>query len=119
MSAQKKHQDAFEAFDRATALDPSRPDVWGMKASALAGAGKYDEAIAAISKAIEMVPGHPVAIYNRACIYCLKGDRENALADLKKAVSIDAKLKETAKQDADFTTLYNDEEFKKLTAATE
>lgn len=119
LSAQKKHQDAFEAFDRATALDPSRPDVWGMKASALAGAGKYDEAIAAISKAIEMVPGHPVAIYNRACIYCLKGDRENALADLKKAVSIDAKLKETAKQDADFTTLYNDEEFKKLTAATE
>ena len=119
LSAQNKHQDALEAFDRATTLDPSRPDVWGMKSDALAQTGKYDEAIAAISKAIEMAPGYPVAIYNRACLYSLNGDKENALADLGKAISMDARFKETAKQDADFTTLHNDEEFKKLTGSAE
>ncbi len=29
---------------------------------------------------MELAPDQPANIYNRACIYCLKGDKANALA---------------------------------------
>lgn len=111
----EKYQEAFEAFDKATFLNPARQDVWGMKAGALAKLGKFDDAINSINKGLELAPDNPTGIYNRACIYCLKGDRTNALADLKKAVSINPSFKKQAIRDEDFKSLYDDEEFKKLT----
>ncbi len=111
----EKYKDAAVAFERATTLDPKRPDVWGMKAVALAKTGKYDEALASVNKVIGLVPGNPVDLYNRACIYSLKGDKSNALADLKKAIAIDPSVKESAKKEEDFKNLFNDEDFKNLT----
>ena len=113
--AMEKYEEAFKAFDRATSLDPKRYDVWGMKAGALAKMGKLDDAILAASKGLELAPNNPTAIYNRACIYCLKGDKVNALADLKKAISMNPSFKESARKYEDFKSLYNDEDFKKLT----
>jgi tetratricopeptide (TPR) repeat protein len=113
--AMNNYEEAFKAFDRATSLDPKRSDVWGMKAGALAKIGKFDDAIVAINKGLELSPNNPISIYNRACIYCLKGDKANALADLKKAISLDPSLKESARKDEDFKNLYDDEDFKKLT----
>ena len=113
--AMEKYNEAFIAFDRATTLDPKRYDVWGMKAGALAKMGKFDDAIFAASKGLELAPNNPTVIYNRACIYSLKGDKANALADLKRAISMNPSLKESARKDEDFKSLYNDEDFKKLT----
>jgi tetratricopeptide (TPR) repeat protein len=113
--AMEKYEEAFISFDRATSLDPKRPDVWGMKAGALAKTGKFDDAIVAINKGIELAPNEPVFIYNRACIYCLKGDKANALSDLKKAISMNPSFKEQARKDEDFKSLYDNEDFKKLT----
>jgi Flp pilus assembly protein TadD len=64
---------------------------------------------------VELAPNEPVNIYNRACIYCLKGDKANALADLAKAISLNPAFRENARKDEDFRSLYNDEDFKKLT----
>ncbi len=113
--AMEKYEEAFKSFDRATTLDSKRPDVWGMKAGALAKMGKFDDAIAAAGKGLELSPNNPVSIYNRACIYCLKGDKANALADLKRAISMNPSFKESARKDEDFKSLYDDEDFKKLT----
>jgi Flp pilus assembly protein TadD len=110
-----KYDEAFQAFDRATTLDPTRWDVWGMKASSLAKIGKFDEAIISINKGVELAPDDPVNIYNRACIYCLKGEKANALADLQKAISLNPGFRENARKDEDFKSLYGDEDFKKLT----
>jgi tetratricopeptide (TPR) repeat protein len=110
-----KYQESFEAFEKATSLDPSRQDVWSMKAGALAKLGKFDDAINSINQGLKLAPDNPAGIYNRACIYCLKGDRTNALADLKKAISINPSFKKQAIRDEDFKSLYDDEEFKKLT----
>ena len=112
----KKYQEAFDAFDKATKLDPKRYDVWNMKANALSKLGRFDEALSVINKTIDLAPNYPVSIYNRACIYSLKGDKEHALADLKKAISMSASFKKSAVSDEDFKSLYDDEEFKKLTA---
>jgi len=115
LHAMARYNEAFQAFDRATSLDPSRWDVWGMKAGSLAKTGKFDEAISSINKGLELAPNEPVNIYNRACIYCLKGDKANALADLQKAISMNPYLKGNARNDEDFKSLYEDEDFKKIT----
>ena len=115
----KKYQDAFEAFAIASVLNPARTDVWGMKANALAKLGKFDEALAAINKGMDQAPGKPVDFYNRACIYSLKGDKTNALADLSKAIEKNPRIKQNAVKDEDFKNLWEDEDFKKLTSVTE
>jgi len=115
LSGMGNYKGAFEVFDRATSLDPERADVWGMKAITLAKTDKFDDALASINKGLELAPNDPASIYNRACIYCLKGEKENALADLKKAISMNPSFKTLARKDEDFRSLYNDEEFKKLT----
>lgn len=115
LHAMGQYDEAFQAFDRATSLDPGRWDVWGMKAASLAKTGKFDEAIISINKGIELAPNDPGNIYNRACIYSLKGDKSNALADLQKAISMNPSFKGNARKDEDFKSLYDDEDFKKLT----
>ena len=86
-----------------------------MKAASLAKTGRFDEAIISINKGMELAPDEPANIYNRACIYCLKGDKANALVDLQKAISINPSFKGNARKDEDFKSLYDDEDFKKLT----
>lgn len=111
-----KYPESFEAFERATTLDPKRFDVWSMKAGALAKMGRFDEAIASANKGLDIFPNYPAGIYNRACFYCLKGDKGNALADLAKAITMNPGFRENARKDEDFKTLFEDDDFKKLTA---
>lgn len=111
----KRYDEAFPAFDKASLLDSKRWDVWGMKALSLAKTGRFDEAIISINKGMELAPDQPANIYNRACIYCLKGDKANALADLQKAISMNPSFKGNARKDEDFKSLFDDEDFKKLT----
>ena len=115
LDAMKRNEEALKAFEKATSLNPKRFDVWGMQADALLKLGRYDEAISTYNKAVELAPNYPVIIYNRGCAYCRKGDKANALADLKKAISINPQFKESARKDEDYKSLWDDEEFKKLT----
>lgn len=111
----ERYQEAVEAFDQSMGLGQDRADVYGMKASALLKLGKSDAAISTATKGIELFPGNAYAIYNRACIYSLKGDKVAALADLKKALEINPRLKQHARQDEDLKSLREDEEFKTIT----
>lgn len=115
LSGINRYEEAVVAFDKATSLKPERSDVWGSKAIALARTGKFDDAITAANKGLELAPGNPVIIYNRACIYSLKGDKTKALEDLQKAILLNPSFKEYARKDEDFRTLTDDEDFKKLT----
>lgn len=51
--------------------------------------GKFDEAIAEYTMAIEIDPDLAVAYNNRGCAYSWKKDYENAVADLSKAIELD------------------------------
>jgi tetratricopeptide (TPR) repeat protein len=86
-----------------------------MKAGALAKLGRFDEALISVNKGIELAPNFFAGIYNRACIFCLKGDKVNALADLKKAIELNPGIKNHAKMDEDFRSMFEDEDFKNLT----
>ena len=115
LSALKKHEEAVAAFEKALSLDPARFDVWGMEATELAQLKKYNDALAAINKGIELNPGYAGNIYNRACIYCLKGDKVHAMEDLTTALAKMPQLKQHARKDEDLKSLWEDAEFKKIT----
>lgn len=111
-----KPEEALNALDKATVLGPENADAWQIRAGLLAKAKKFDEAIASYDKAVSLAPGQPVFLYNRGCVYCLKGDNAKALADLEKAVSMNPQFKSHAQKDEDFKSLWNNEDFKKLTS---
>jgi tetratricopeptide (TPR) repeat protein len=121
--ALNRNEEALQAFDKALKLSPERTDVWSMKGVAQAKMGKYDEAVTSCNKAIELLPKDDAnytlsmanRTYNRACVYALKGDKTNALADLKQAIELDHTFKSRTPKDADFKSLYSDPDFKKLT----
>ncbi|MHC1584299.1 MAG: tetratricopeptide repeat protein [Methanosarcinales archaeon] len=77
---------------------------------------KYYSALESLEKAIELKPDDAGAWFNRACLYALKGEREDALADLRRAIELDSSFKEEAKKDKDFEALWDDEELKRLVA---
>lgn len=111
----KQYPSSMDAFTRATNLDPKRADVWGMKAGAEAKSGKYAEALKSANKGIEIAPKSFVGIYNRACIYALMGEKTSAIADLKKAIELNPGIKNHARTDKDFESMFDDEEFKNTT----
>lgn len=110
-----RYEEALEAFDKSLTMDPSRNDVRGMKAAALSGLGRFDEAFSILNAILEKTPDDPVSLYNRACLFSLKGDRANAIADLKRAIELEPSFKNSAVEDKDFKDLYDDEEFIRLT----
>jgi predicted Zn-dependent protease len=116
LSYMDRNEEALEAFKKAAALDPKRMDVWSMQADILSSLGRYDEAISMLDKTVELSPDFSPNIYNRACMYCLKGDKANALADLKRAISLNPRLKTYAAKDEDFKSLWDDEDFKSITS---
>ena len=110
-----RYEEAAAAFEKALTLDPKRFDVWGMEAATLAKLKKYVEALAAINKGIDLNPAYAGNIYNRACIYCLKGDKIHAMEDLSTAFAKMPQLKQHARQDDDLKSLWEDADFIKLT----
>ncbi|HLP73909.1 MAG TPA: tetratricopeptide repeat protein [Bacteroidales bacterium] len=115
LEAVDRNDEALSAYRKSTDLSPENPDSWQIKAGLLSKTGKFDEAISDYDRAIELSPEQPFFIYNRGCCYSLKGNKEKALADLQKAVTIRPDLKAHAIKDADFKSLWDDPDFKKIT----
>jgi tetratricopeptide (TPR) repeat protein len=70
--------------------------------------------MAIFGKALEIDSNNAGLWYNRACARVKQGDTGNGLADLKKAIEIDEKYVELAKQEKDFESIRNNERFKAL-----
>jgi tetratricopeptide (TPR) repeat protein len=114
LSFMNRNEEALKAIEKATSLDPKRDDFWAEQADVLSKLGRYEEAILTYNKAVKLDPKNAVNIYNRGCAYCLKGDKANALADLKKAISLNPGLKEYACKDENFKSLWDNGYFKTL-----
>ncbi|HEU5451488.1 MAG TPA: tetratricopeptide repeat protein [Terriglobales bacterium] len=80
---------ALAAYNRAIQLDPKQPEFYMEKCRALAGLQRQAEAVSACSEAIKLRPEYALALRDRGHLEINLGKYPEALADLKKAESLD------------------------------
>jgi tetratricopeptide (TPR) repeat protein len=77
----------------------------------LFAAGDYDGAAATIREGLERAPDNSSVLYNLACAESLGGDTEAALEHLTRAVELDPRCAEWARDDEDFDAIRDDPRF--------
>jgi len=74
----------------------------------------YARARGNFEKAIRLAPGNVDPYYNVACVYAMEGETGKSLAYLKKAVSMDPRVKIWAQKDRDLENIRALPEFKRV-----
>ena len=111
----KRNEEALRAVDKAITLNPIEEDAWRTRIVVEPSLKEYDSSITFVSKLVKQHPTCLGAVYDRAGLYALKGDKAKALADLKSAITLRSDVKPFARKDERFKNLWNDPDFKKLT----
>jgi tetratricopeptide (TPR) repeat protein len=79
--------------------------------------GLLQQALAESTKAAELMPNFAAAFYNMACYQALLGEaRTEVLKNLSRAFELNSKLKPNAPTDDDLASIWDDADFKRLTA---
>lgn len=94
--------------------NPDNPYYLGEMSRLYVQTGKYDKAIQSYSRVLALKPESYLvrgAHYNRARAYALRGEAENAMQDLKKAIQLDAGYRNDARKDAAFASLRHRPDF--------
>jgi uncharacterized Ntn-hydrolase superfamily protein len=74
-------------------------------------AGRFDEGIAALERALGRLPGEPGLLYDLACFECRAGRADAALAHLAAAVAAAPRYAAIARSDPDFVALAGEPRF--------
>jgi tetratricopeptide (TPR) repeat protein len=80
--------DAIRSIDRASDLAPNNPNILMNKGVLLDDINCYEQALECYDKALNLDPNDPTIWYNRACCKVQKGEIENGLSDLSKAIQL-------------------------------
>ena len=87
---------------------------WSFRASPLLRSDPAG-ARAILAEGLEAHPESGSLHYHLACLEAVAGDRDSALASLRRAVELRPDLASSARDDEDFATLHGDPEFRVLT----
>ena len=109
-----KHEEAIKCYDHALAIDPKYVYALINKGTTLSTLGRHEEALKCYNDVLAIDPNSVRALYNKSCVYSLMGNIDKSLEFLKKAITLDSKYKELAKDDEDFQNIRKNLEFKKL-----
>jgi len=77
--------------------------------------GDYEGALKLLEKALDMKPQEGKILYLMADAYCLMGQSEQCLENLKRAIQLDKYFSILAQNEADFESLWEDKKFKLIT----
>ncbi len=80
--------------------------------------GDFEEALKSLEKALKMSPDDGRIYYSLANLYCLTGQMESCLENLKKAIQADKFFRILAQNETDFEPLWEDKKFKLITRMT-
>ena len=108
--------EAAEAYRAVTRDNPENGQAWFRLGYALHAARKLDEAIVAHKKAAEFAGARATALYNLACAYGLKSEKEHALDALGKAIEAGFNNAQVLASDSDLEIVRDEAKFKKLLA---
>jgi tetratricopeptide (TPR) repeat protein len=109
-----RYNEAMTAYRKSIELDDSFPAVWTNMSYLSIKAGRYYEGIEYANKTIMLDAYDGDGYYNRACAECRIGKVNECLSDLEWAIKLDKKYAVIAKEDEDFNTIKDIEEFKLL-----
>ena len=76
-----------------------------------ANAGRLDEALSLLDKAVAQRPNDASILYARASVRGLQGNAEGAASELKKAVALDPRFRFQAASDSDFDKVRDEAAF--------
>lgn len=86
--SQRRHSEAIERFDRASALFPGLGEAWLGRGNALRGLGRYDEAFDAYKKAIALKPNLAEAHAGCGNMFAALKRYDEAIAAYDKALAL-------------------------------
>ena len=87
---------------------------WTFRAGAARKAGDIDRAREILDEAMAAYPENGGVHYELACFEATEGDRAAAVEHLREAIKHDASIVEYAREDEDFASLADDEDFQTL-----
>jgi tetratricopeptide (TPR) repeat protein len=103
-----------EDFERVIELNPKDAGAYCIRGLAYAELQDYARAIKDYERAIELNPEDAIAYYNTACAYTLMGEAGEACEWLAKAIGLDEKCLQMAREAPDFDGIREDGRFKAL-----
>jgi tetratricopeptide (TPR) repeat protein len=77
--------------------------------------GEFEEALKSLEKALKMTPDDGKIYYAMANLFCLMGQTDPCLENLKKAIQADKFFRILAQNETDFEPLWEDKKFKLIT----
>ena len=110
----KQYTSALQEYETSIEQKPDYAESWNNKGDILIKLNRYDEAIPVLDQSIKINSLLPYPWYNKAHIFAIKKDKENMLANLKRAIELEPNYKTDSKTDTFFESFFNDEDFKKL-----
>ncbi len=110
---EKKYKEAVIAYNDILKTDENNTMAWYYLGSAEYNLKNYDKAITAYQKAMKGLRG-PIARYNIACAYALKGNKEMALKYLQEAANKGFGLYQKMTSDNDLDAIRNEKKFNEI-----
>ena len=96
---------ALAAIEESLKRDPDSDYALNNKGNLLLDLSRVDEALLCFETIIARNDQYALAHYNRACVYALRNDPEEAAKSLARAIALDSRFVEEARNDADFDTI--------------
>lgn len=113
----EREKEALGDFDRLIELGEEGWDVYFNRGLAYHGLGQYDKGIDDFMRCTKIEPGNEgncVAYYNVACAHALKGNKDEAIRYLKRAVEKGFDRFEHMEEDEDLESLRGDPRFEEI-----
>ena len=92
---------------------PAGYEVWSQLREQF-DAGDYDAVADRGKELIEQSPQYPTPTYNVACAEALAGRKEDAIEHLRRAIALDGRFREHARDDSDFESIRDEPAFQEL-----
>jgi tetratricopeptide (TPR) repeat protein len=105
---------ALADLNEAVQLDPKNPYIYHMRAWAYNGLGNKRQTLEDFDKSLNLAPNNSWTHWNIATYYALSGEKEKSISALGKAIRINGTLRQKAKTDKNFQSLWNDVDFRKI-----
>ena len=98
----KDYRQAVLAYENATVLDPYSSKLYAARGLAHYHLQEFEQALRMFGQARTLDISDATNFYNEACIYALMSREEEAVSALQKAIELDDRLRDHARNDTDF-----------------